>query len=87
MKVVHVDFIAVVSLGGSLKSASSRGVVGDRPGATPMEISVDEDMKFVRLVKHVNGKEKVKYVPMTNVSGFEVEEEVVAKPTAAPKAK
>lgn len=81
MKVTHVDFIAVVSLGGSLKSASSKSVVGDRPGQTPMDITVDEDMRFVRLVKHVNGKERVKYVPMTNVSGFEVEEEpTVAKP-------
>lgn len=86
MKVVHVDFIAVVSLGGSLKSASNR-VVGDRPGQTPMEISVDEEMKFVRLVKQVNGKEKVKYVPMTNVSGLEIEEEPVAKPVVAPVAK
>jgi len=79
MKVTHVDFIAVVSLGGSLKSASNK-VVGDRPGQTPMEISVDEDMKFIRLVKTVNGKEKVKYVPMTNVSGFEVEEPAKPQP-------
>lgn len=74
MKITHVDFIAVVSLGGSLKSASSKSVVGDRPGQTPMDITVDEDMKFIRLSKTVNGKEKVKYVPMTNVSGFEVDD-------------
>lgn len=85
MKITHVDFVAVVSFGGSLKSATSRGVVGDRPGQVPMEISIDDKAKFIELKKHINGKLRVKYVPMTNVSGFEVEDE--AKPAPAPVTK
>mgnify|MGYP000191185503 CR=1 FL=1 len=78
MKVTHVDFISVVSFGGSLKSASSKGVVGDRPGQLPMRITADEDMKFIKLEKHINGNLRTKYVPMTNVSGLEVEDEAKA---------
>ena len=49
---------------------------------TPVNIDLDEKMRFVRLSKTTNGKEVVKFVPMSNVSGFEVIEEPVAKPVA-----
>lgn len=83
MKINHVDFIAVVSFGGSLKSASGK-VVGDRPGQTPMDITLLDGTTF-RLRKTINGKERIKYVPITNVSGYEVDEEV--KPAVAPAVK
>lgn len=75
MKITHVDFISVVSFGGSLKSFSQK-VVGDRPGQTPGVVTLSDDGTLFKLEKHINGKLRTKYVPMTNVSGFEVEEEV-----------
>lgn len=84
MNVIRVDFINVVNFLGAIKSASSKTVVGDRPGQTPTEIDLDEKMRFIRLSRTHNEKPYVKYVPMSNVSGFEIEE--AAKP-AAPEVK
>ena len=81
MKVKEVQFVNVVSFGGQIKSCNGR-VVGDRPGQTPTDIEVDEKQRFFKLSKVMDGKLRVKYVPMSNVSGFEVVEE--DKP-AAPK--
>lgn len=84
MNVIRVDFINVVNFLGAIKSASSKTVVGDRPGQTPTEIDLDEKMRFIRLSRTHNEKPYVKYVPMSNVSGFEIEE--ATKP-AAPEVK
>jgi hypothetical protein len=43
-------------------------------------------MRFIRLSRLSNGREAVKYVPMSNVTGFEVDESVpAAKPVQAAK--
>lgn len=84
MNVIRVDFINVVNFLGAIKSASSKTVVGDRPGQTPTDIDIDEKMRFIRLSRTHNEKPYVKYVPMSNVSGFEVEEEI-AKPAEVKK--
>ncbi len=83
MRVSEVQFINVVSFAGQIKSCNGR-VVGDRPGQVPTEIEVDEKMRFFKLSRIIDGKPRVKYVPMSNVSGFEVVEEVEA-PKVAPK--
>lgn len=82
MKLARVDFINVVNFCGAIRSASSLSVSGERPGMTPIDIVLDEKMRFVRLSKTTNGKEVVKFVPVSNVSGFEVVDEEPAKPAA-----
>ena len=74
MQIKRIDFIAPVNFGGTLKSISTR-VSGARPGETPAALEMDPDMRFVSLTKQVNGKEQVKIVPMTNVSGMDLEDE------------
>lgn len=74
-KLAQVEFCNIVSFGGSLKSATSGGVIGDRPGQTPMEIELSDDLCFVTLRKKVNNIMRSKVVPMTNVSSFEYPEE------------
>ena len=74
MKVKEVQFINVVSFGGQIKSCNGR-VVGDRPGQVPTDIEVDEKQRFFKLSRIMEGKLRTKYVPMSNVSGFEVIEE------------
>lgn len=85
MKIVHVDFISVVSFGGSLKSVTSRGVVGDRPGQKAADIELLEG-DILKITREVNGITRSKYVPMTNVASFEVEE-VKAAPAVKPEEK
>ena len=80
MRVKEVQFINPVSFGGQITSANGK-VVGDRPGQTPIDIEVDEKQRFFKLSKVMDGKSRVKYVPMSNVSGFEIIEEEV-KPAA-----
>ena len=79
VKLAQVDFVAIVSFGGSLKSATSGSVIGDRPGQTPVDIELTEDMCFVKLTKKLNGKMKTKYVPMTNISSLEYPEKPAEK--------
>lgn len=79
MKLAQVDFIAVVSFGGSIKSARAGSVVGDRPGQVPVDIELTEDLCFVKLTKRVNNKMLSKMVPMTNVACFEYPEKVEEK--------
>ena len=81
-KISEVQFIKPVSFGGQITSANGK-VVGDRPGQTPMDIELDEEQTFFKLSKNMNGKMRHKFVPMSNVSGFEVVEEV--KPQAQVK--
>jgi hypothetical protein len=79
-KIKEVQFINVVSFGGQIKSCNGK-VVGDRPGQEAAEIELDEKQRFFKMSKVMNGKLRSKYVPMSNVSGFEIiEEEVVVKP-------
>ena len=80
MKVKEVQFINVVSFGGQIKSCNGK-VVGDRPGQTATDIEVDEKQRFFKLSRVMDGKMRVKYVPMSNVSGFEVIEEAVVTPS------
>lgn len=81
MKIKNLQFKNVVSFGGQLQSASVN-VVGDRPGATPMSIELDDSMRFFELIKSVNGIRTTKIVPMDNVASFEPldEPKVEAKP-------
>ena len=74
MQIKRIDFIAPVNFGGTLKSISTT-VSGARPGETAATLEMDPEMRFVSLTKHVNGKEAVKIVPMTNVSGMDIIDE------------
>ena len=76
MKVKEVQFINVVSFFGQIKSCNGR-VVGDRPGQVPTDIEVDEKLRFFKLSRIHDGKLRVKTVPMSNVSGFDLAEEEV----------
>lgn len=73
MKIITVEFIHPVSCGGSIKTASAESVVGDRPGATPFKISMD-DGGFIRLEKQSATKTTVKYVPLSNVASIGIDE-------------
>ena len=79
MKVREVQFVNVVSFGGQIKSCNGK-VVGDRPGQTATDVEVDEKMRFFKLSRIMDGKLRVKYVPMSNVSGFEIVEEAPVTP-------
>lgn len=81
MKIKSVQFRDPVSFGGLLQSASTN-VVGDRPGATPMQIELDDAGRFFELSKAVNGKPSTRVVPMENVASFEPMDEPAAKPVA-----
>jgi hypothetical protein len=70
MKLDNVQFVNTVSFGGQLQSASTRAV-GDRPGQGGMAIELDEKMRFVALTKSVNGVQKTRLVPMSNIASFE----------------
>lgn len=82
MRIKTVQFKNVVSFGGQLQSAG--GLVGDRPGATAMEVELDDEQRFFKLTKFVNGKEATRFVPMENVASFEPAP-VEAKPAAVKK--
>lgn len=86
MIILKVDFANVVNFCGAIRSATSNTVVGDRPGQVPTTIELDEKMRFIRLSRLSNGREAVKYVPMSNVTGFEVDESVPAVKPAQAKA-
>ncbi len=64
-----VQFIAPVAFGGQVSSLN-RTSIGDRVGASPPTITLDEKMRFVSLVRVVAGKEDEVIVPMTNVASF-----------------
>lgn len=74
MKIKNVQFRNVVSFGGQLQSAG--GHVGDRPGSVPMEVELDDEQRFFKLSKNVNGVATVRFVPMENVASFEPMPEV-----------
>lgn len=82
MQIKRIDFIAPVNFGGTLKSISTT-VSGARAGETPAVLEMDPDMRFVSLTKHVNGKEAVKIVPMSNVSGMDIIDEPKPAPVEA----
>lgn len=89
-KVLKVEFINPVSLGGQIKSASTVSPANpDRPGSTPFTIELDEAATMFQITKKEAHRTVVKYVPMSNVSGFEVipEAKKEEKPAVAPQVK
>jgi hypothetical protein len=66
-----VQFVSNVAFGGQVSSLN-RSSAGDRVGASPPEITLDEKMRFVSLVRVVAGKEEEVIVPMSNVASFVV---------------
>lgn len=80
-KILKVEFINVVSLAGQIKSASSVSPANpDRPGSTPFTIELDDGETLFKITKKEPHKTVVKYVPMSNVSGFEVDTTPEKKP-------
>jgi hypothetical protein len=87
MKVANVQFKEVVSFDGQQKSASSSVAAnGDRPGATPCEIEFDPESMTFSLSKNIKGIPRVKFVHVSNVTGWELLPEV-KKEEKKPEAK
>lgn len=75
MNLLRVDFINNVSFGGQIRSASSTSPQHpDRPGSGKFKLRLVEvsGIPCVEIVGVEAGREKVKNVPFTNVSTFEV---------------
>lgn len=88
MKILNVQFINPVAHGGGIKSASSTSASNpERAGSTPFDIEFDPESNLFKVTRTVNGKSISKFVPMTNVSGFEMADEPKSevKPAAAVK--
>lgn len=86
--IVSVQFINVVSFGGQIKSASAVSPSNpERAGSTPFEIELDEASGIFKVTKTLSGVVKSKYVPMTNVASFEVDERPVEKAEPKPAVK
>lgn len=73
MRLKQVQFASNVSFGGMLQSATT-ALVGNRPGETAMDIEFDEARSLVALTKTLNGKIVTKFVPLTNIVAFEIDE-------------
>lgn len=81
--IISIQFINSVSFGGQLQSASSVSPSNpERAGATPFDLELDEGSGIFRVTKRAAGITKSKYVPMTNVAAFEVDERPVEKAAA-----
>lgn len=88
MKIASVQFINPVAHGGGIKSASSTSASNpERAGSTPFEIEFDPESNLFKVTRTVQGKVVSKFVPMSNVSGFEMADEPKAevKPAAGSK--